>query len=70
MKPARQFLVILLFCASTIYVAASDPKATKDLSTLPAAAQSTISAALGRDLPDITSTPPPPASKPPTPAER
>jgi hypothetical protein len=52
MKPMRQFLVIALLCFSTIYAAASDAKATKDLSTLPAAAQSTISAALGRDLPD------------------
>jgi len=52
MKPVRQFLVIALLCFSTMYVAASDPSATKDLSTLPAAAQSSISAALGRDLPD------------------
>jgi len=52
MKLAGQFFVITLFCFSTIHIAASDAKATKDLSTLPAAAQSTISAALGRDLPD------------------
>jgi hypothetical protein len=52
MKPVRQFLVITLLCFSTMYVAASDPSATKDSSTLPAAAQSTISAALGRDLLD------------------
>jgi hypothetical protein len=52
MKLAGHFFVIALFCLSTIYVAASDAKATKDLSTLPEAAQSSISAALGRDLPD------------------
>jgi hypothetical protein len=52
MKLTRQFLVITLLCFSTMYVAASGAKATKDLSTLPAAAQSSISAALGRDLPD------------------
>ena len=52
MKLAGQFFVITLFCFSTIHIAASDAKATKDLSPLPAAAQSTISAALGRDLPD------------------
>jgi|CZKJ01.1.fsa_nt_gi hypothetical protein len=52
MKLVRQFSVITIFCFSTMYVVASDAKATKDLSTLPVAAQSSISAALGRDLPD------------------
>ncbi|MFZ0319946.1 MAG: hypothetical protein WAL56_12555 [Candidatus Sulfotelmatobacter sp.] len=52
MKLVRQFFVITLFCFSTVYVAASDAKTNKDLSTLPEAAQSSISAALGRDLAD------------------
>jgi hypothetical protein len=52
MKLAGQFFVITLFCFSTIHIAASDARATNDLSSIPPAAQSSISAALGRDLPD------------------
>jgi len=50
MKLVSPFLVATLFCASSLCVGASHPAATKQLSTLPAAAQSSISAVLGRDL--------------------
>jgi hypothetical protein len=52
MKSVGKFLVIAILCFSTAYLAASSPDATKDLSSLPVAAQSSISAALGRDLAD------------------